>query len=318
MKSLTVLWLAAAALISFSGKSKIPAYDLKFIEKNLSLIPTGSFTMGSSDDGSANKTAGVESFYMFNQEVSNGFYLHYLHYLQDLQSQGKTDLRQKALPDTLVWRDKLTFQEPYTEYYLRHPAYRDYPVVGITYEQCIEFCNWLTQTYNADPKRKFKKVVFTLPDSVQREYAAQGGFPHAVFSWKGRFMQDGKGLWQANFSKIDQATVTRTTFLRNTETGTVEGELFLGSRSEYAGIAGFLNDNEDITAPVTSYEPNGYGLYNMSGNVEEFLLQKGKTMGGSWMDPGYYLQNHIYETYDISRSASRERGFRFVMKVLEE
>jgi len=301
MKYLFTLLTASVLLFSFSHKDKPPIYDLKFIEKNLSRIPAGILTARS--DRPAMR---VESFYMFNQEVSNGFYLQYV---RSLQSQEKSDLSQKALPDTLVWRDKLSLNEPYTQYYFRHPAYHDYPLTGVTHAQSIAFCSWLTKVYNSDPKRRFKKVTFTLPDSVQREYAALGGLNGSVFPWGGPNMQNSKGAWLANFRIIDQANLQRTL-----ENGKSLNEFVI--RQSYSDLT--VPGHADVTAPVTSYYPNGYGLYNMSGNVEEFLLHEGETMGGSWMDPGYYLQNHVHETYDSSRSASRERGFRFIMKVLEE
>ena len=70
----------------------------------------------------------------------------------------------------------------------------------------------------------------------------------------------------------------------------------------------------DVTMPVMSFQPNGYGLYNMAGNVEEFMREKGKTHGGSWRDTGFYLLNDVFENYDTLNSTSAQRGFRFVME----
>lgn len=278
MKSL-ILPITAVLLLSFSSKDKDPVYGLKFIQKHLSYIPAGSLAVGN-----AGETVNVEHFYMFNQEVSNGLYLEYLH---SLQAQGQTELYSTALPDTLVWLAPLTLNEPYTRYYFRHPAYREYPLTGVTHAQSLAFCSWLTQVYNADPKRQFKKVLFTLPDSIQREYAANGGLKTTTYPWAGSYMRNRKGAWLANFRDIGQKDIH--------------------------AIA-----HADVTAPVTSYYPNGYGLYNMSGNVEEFLLHPGHAMGGSWMDSSDKLQNKVQEIYPADNSASNERGFRFVMQVLEE
>lgn len=297
------------SLFSFSGKQKKTVYDRNFIEKNLCAIPGGSFLTGG--DGKS-QTYTIEPFQMFNQEVSNGFYLSYL---QQLKSENETAYQQ-ALPDTLVWRMPLAFNEKYVDYYLRHPAYSDFPVVGVTYAQCIRFCEWLTKQYNADPKRKFQQVVFTLPDSIQREYAAYGGLTHAIFPWEGQYMRNSKGLYMANFLKIDEAGIQRMTINQQTEQGIQKRDYLISTRITRE-FSGNLDDYADITVPVKSYFPNGYGLYNMAGNVEEFILGESKTMGGSWRDPGYYLQNSVTETHDPKKSASSERGFRFVMKVVK-
>ena len=72
-----------------------------------------------------------------------------------------------------------------------------------------------------------------------------------------------------------------------------------------------------IVAPVKSYPANGYGLFDMAGNVEEYVLEKGVTKGGSWKDTGYYLNIHVEELYDSTSLTSSERGFRFLMKLEE-
>lgn len=303
-------------------KDKPEVYNLAFINKNMKYIPAGSINIGISDQdipyGNQHKsrTVSFKAFYMFNQEVSNGLYGWYM---SEIRKKGDTSLYKSVLPDTLVWREKLAYNEPYVEYYLRHPAYAHYPLVGVSYDQCLAFCNWLTEKYNADPKRKFKKVRFDLPDSAQREYAARGGQDLSLFPWGGPYMQNKNGQWMANFKVIDQASVGRMEFEVPTVFGTKEKrEYLVGWGVIYNSIAGSLNDNADITVPVTSFWPNGYGLYNMSGNVEEFVKPRGKTMGGSWRDTGYYLQNSVYETYDSTHAVSNERGFRFIMIVEEE
>lgn len=326
MTKLAILSCASFILIAFqTKKSKLPKYNAGYIEKNMCLIPAGSFNAGVCDDDQdvylhhANRcrTVSISQFYMFNQEITNGFYVFYLNELKKL---GDTLNYKAALPDTLVWRQKNSYNEPYVDYYLRHPAYANYPVVGLTYEQCLVFCQWLTQIYNKDPKRKFQNVKFDLPDSTQREWAAKGGLELSPFPWAGPFMQNSKGQWLANFAAMDQSSVHRkeveiqTVFGKNEKVEFLSG--YARGHSNYMGVAGFLYDNADITAPVLSYWPNAYGLYNMSGNVEEYIKSIGKTMGGSWRDTGYYLQNHVYESYDSTSRTSCERGFRIMMTVL--
>lgn len=304
-------------------KYKTVVYDLKYIEKNLIYIPKGSFVIGISDQDvpipveRRARVVSIPDFYMFNEEVSNGFYVSYLH--EKRKSMDSSSYAQ-LLPDTLVWREPLAYNEPYVEYYLRHPAYSQYPLVGVSYDQCLMFCEWLTNKYNNSPDRKFKKVKFSLPDSVQFEYAARGGLDNSPFPWAGPSMQNKTGQWLANFKIIDQSSIHRREFEETNIYGTKVNNQYLiaGNVNYNGGYAGQLNDHADITAPCRSYWPNKYGLYNMSGNVEEFISSKGKTMGGSWRDPGYYLQNGVYETYEISKSTSSERGFRFIMTVLEQ
>ena len=82
-------------------------------------------------------------------------------------------------------------------------------------------------------------------------------------------------------------------------------------------IAGRWSDYADVTAPAESYWPNDYGLYNMAGNVCEMVKQPGISRGGSWRDPGYYLQNSVRQTYKGKDTSSSKRGFRTVIKVIE-
>lgn len=323
-----ILTLAIPALfISFDRAKpykapKAQAYDIAFIDKNMAYIPTGTFTVGASDQDIPvapvvkPRTVSVESFYMFNQEVCNGFYLQYANEIR------KKDLAayEKVLPDTTVWRERLAYNEPYVEYYFRHPAYANYPLVGIKYEQCLEFCNWLTEKYNSNAKRKFKKVVFDLPSEMEWEYAARGGLENSPFPWSGPYMQNSKGQYMANFKQLDQAGIHRMDFEVPTVQGTKVTQTYYvaSGNGDYVGVAGRLNDQADITAYVKSYLPNNFKLWNMAGNVEEFVKEQGKTRGGSWRDPGYYLQNSVYEEYDVNKSASSERGFRFVMRIIEK
>ncbi|MBC7861420.1 MAG: SUMF1/EgtB/PvdO family nonheme iron enzyme [Bacteroidia bacterium] len=295
-------------------EKQVPALSRHFLENKMIYFPQGSVHLpGVNAEGKSTKTVSVSSFYMYPYEVSNMLYRVFAYDV------GLTDfsLYEKILPDTLVWRHKLAYNEPYVEYYYRHPAYRDYPMVGISHEQCELFCKWLTEKYNADPDRKFKKVIFNLPTKNQWYYAAAESLsddngkknvipPARLFPWSGPYLRNGKGLILANFKEIDQATIkgenaTDNNFIRN---------------ADY-GVAGTLNDNADVTAPVNAYLPNEAGLYNMAGNVEEFVREKGITKGGSWNDTGFYLRNDVEEKYDSTNSVSSSRGFRFVMEVVE-
>jgi len=325
-KVLTLLICASVCfwVISFKNKNEFyKGFSLKKFESTLVYIPTAYYNFGVSDQDIPVKityefpsqTVRVDSFYISKFEVCNGQYLEFLKELYKID----TNLYFSMLPDTLVWHEKSAYNEPYVEYYLRHPAYANYPVVGVTYEQSQAYCDWLTKKYMNEPKRKFKKVIFKLPTSEQWVLAAKGKLDGAPFPWNGIDMQNSKGELLANFLYVDQASVWRDSVYQKNNSGQLEKKQIYRS----GGVKGVFysssfskikNNTGDVTMPVMSFQPNGYGLYNMAGNVEEFMREKGKTHGGSWRDPGFYLLNNVYENYDQSNSASSQRGFRFVME----
>ena len=297
------------------GFEKAPYFDQE-TGPNLILVEGGSFTMGRVvDDFMYNwnnipRRVTVSSFYMDETEVTNFNWLEYLYWLDRVFAVDYPEVVRKALPDTLVWRDKLSFNEPYVEYYLRHPAYRDYPVVGVNWLQATDFCAWRTDrvneliliregilehyvnqvnedNFNTDayfagqyesgkkvdgipdyhPNRDFRNVRmedrvllprYRLPTEAEWEYAAYGLIDCSIgeriverrtWPWHGHAVRnpDEKsiGMMMANFKR---------------------------GRGDNMGIAGKLNDNADVTAPVHSYWPNDYGLYNMAGNVSEWVM----------------------------------------------
>lgn len=315
MRKLLLLSIVGFAFILPSKKSIV--YDAKFVEKNFKKIPAGSFHMGESDQDmhhyykERKGVVAVDGFYIFNQEITNEMYNHFVY---ATMLKGDTVQYKKVLPDTLVWRINGTYNEPYVEYYFRHPAYAHYPVVGVSYDQSVLFCEWMTQKYNADPKRKFKKVRFDLPTEEQWTWAAKGGLDLSPFPWGGPYMQNAKGQWLANFKPMNQAGIARVNLDQIDITGKVVSKEYLVANLS----ASSLFDNADVTAPVLSYWPNGFGLYNMSGNVEEMVKEKGISKGGSWRDTGYYLQIASREEYNDSTKTSCERGFRIIMNVEEE
>lgn len=312
--------LLFALFISAKKEKKLP-YDLHYVEQNMVYIPILSFVIGSADEDipvnheTKSQVVSVGSFYMNKFEITNGLYCYYLQQLQ--LEKTDTPAYRRALPDTLVWRDHLAYNEPYVEYYLRHPAYANYPLVGVRYDQAEKFCEWLTKTYNAWPEKKFKNVKFDLPSKNQWMAAAKGGLELSPFPWGGPYMMNKDGKWMANFCVIDQGSVYRKTVPEENVNGNkVENTYLVGMRGgETMGIAGSLDDGAYITAPVNSYSANGYGLFNMAGNVEEMVNEKGITKGGSWKDPGYYLRNEVDEIYTDSTNVSAECGFRIMMTV---
>jgi sulfatase modifying factor 1 len=313
MKRLILLFLVFQ--LFSSSLSAQENYKVKELEKSLKLIPAGSFHYGQSDSDvpypnlTRSRVIKVDSFYIFNHEVTNG---EYQAFIKDIQSKDTTFYKQ-MLPDTLVWRDRYSYSEPMVDYYFRHPAYRNYPVLGVSYEQAEHYCKWLTQKYLSENKRKFKRVEFKLPTIAEWTYAAMGSMELSRFPWKGNSMQDKDGKWMAKFRVIPQDGIGYEIIPVQKLDGKIEYRKMLTA----SGWFGASDMDHWIVAPVKSYPANGYGLYDMAGNVEEYVLEKGVTKGGSWKDTGYYLNIHVEELYDSTSLTSSERGFRFVMKLEE-
>ena len=209
-------------------------------------------------------------------------------------------------PDTTVWiRDfKYSYNEPMHNDYFWHDAYSDYPVVGVTWHQAKAFCEWRTLTKNAYQKTKKKRSLvpnFRLPTEAEWEYAARGGLQGAMYPWGGPYTKNDRGCFMANFKPM---------------------------RGDYAV------DQALYTVEANAYDPNGFNLYNMSGNVSEWVdssyepeaydfsitmnpnvnkdgNNKKVIRGGSWKDVKYFLQvsSRDYEYADQPRSYI---GFRTV------
>jgi len=173
------------------------------------------------------------------------------------QKYGKQSKEHLAtLPDTMVWQEKNTYNEPYVHYYYRHPAYKDYPVVGISYEQAKAFCIWRTARvkYFLSIKKEYKNQNFEyrLPNKAEWELLAAASLN--VFENKGF---DEKGNPKLNcLMDIDSIVIK--------------------------GKTKAINFNSDVTAPVKSYIKNSYSLYNVIGNVSEMVEENGICKGGAW------------------------------------
>lgn len=209
-------------------------------------------------------------------EVSNEFYTHFLQGVSDEYSI-------KNLPKSEMWVKSMKYGDPLKEQYFQHPAYKKYPVVNVTYEQVTNYCNWVTERLNV--LYPYQKVLVRLPTEKEWEEAAKAGNKYANYPWGTESMRVEKGKYKGNF----QANFV----LRK-------------------GIS--MMDGATITAPVTSYWPNDFGLYNMSGNVAEMTSEKGLVKGGSWRNRADWLridkQQYVY-------SASPEVGFRYVVEIIE-
>lgn len=246
------------------------------------------------------QTVSVQSFFMAKTEITNK---EYREFLLDLKTRGEMEAYQKALPDTLQWRDKLAYNEPYVEYYFRHPAYNDYPVVNVSREGAEMYCVWLTKKLREAFGDNINDV--RLPYREEWVLAARGNDPLAVYSWNTAEKTSKKKGCQygvpGNYMNMGAESIHF-----NDSTGQYEVLPCAGS----VGMAGCLNDAADITAPAESYWPNSFGLYNMSGNVAEMVQQSGIAVGGSWRSPGYDVR--VESTVSFNGPATTV-GFRPVM-----
>jgi len=203
-----------------------------------------------------------ETLYLDKTEISNASWKEYVYDIE--KKHGKTSSEYlEALPDTLVWEQNISYSSPYVSYYYRHPAYASYPVVGITWQQAVDYCSWRTEKVRAyqlaSGKQEQAPLYFAYRLPAEDEYSAMLEDMAAVPNIIG---EEGKRKYRG---------MARYNMKRNAE--------------DYMGQAGALNDNADITAPVESYWPNSQGIYNVKGNVSEWTLTENVHVGGSWSMP---------------------------------
>ncbi len=134
------------------GFQKVPYFDQE-TGPGLILIEGGTFTMGRIEQdvtyewNNIPRRVTVSSFYLDQFEVTNFNWLEYMYWTKRTYQEYPM-IYKNSLPDTLCWRSPLAFNEPYVEYYLRHPAYQNYPVVGVSWNQANDFCKWRSDRVN--------------------------------------------------------------------------------------------------------------------------------------------------------------------------
>ncbi|TDM00262.1 MAG: gliding motility lipoprotein GldK [Flavobacteriaceae bacterium] len=219
-------------------------------------------------------------------------------------------------PDTTVWSRDFSYahNEPMHEFYFSHKSYSDYPVVGVNWKQAQAYCAYKTKKHNdylKQKKRGEKVFAYRLPTEVEWEYAARGGLDNAPYPWGGPYLMDDRGCYLANFKP---------------------------KRGDY--IEDHKKGNYMYTGKVKSFTANGYGLYDMAGNVAEWTSSPydassytatstinpslgvgrrypNKTIrGGSWKDVGHQLMVSARDS-EHQDSARSFVGFRTVQSLPE-
>lgn len=285
--------------LEFNEEGGFPVNDFQGQPEgpNLILIEGGRTVLGSFEEDVLNvndnqeRAVTVASFYMDETEVSNINWLEYEFYIR--QDSDEYYWRNN-LPDTTVWAKDLAYNDPYVDHYYRYPGFRFFPVVGVNWRQAVNYCQWRTRVVNiklaedaglydemalggdvgfegaegegsagpAFPRIPLESGVvlpnYRLPTEAEWEYAAQALIGtqwldenqthRRLYPWDGHSLRNpyGKsmGYFLANFKR---------------------------GRGDYAGIAGKLNDGAMIPTYVYDYPPNDFGLYNMAGNVNEWV-----------------------------------------------
>ena len=350
-------------------KNKGFQYNTDFEEQEtgpgLVFIEGGTFTKGQVQDdvlhdwNNSPSQQHVMSFYIDETEVTNIMYMEYLDWLETVFpiSEGYRQVYKQALPDTLVWRNALGYVEELTTNYLRHPAYAEYPVVGVSWVQAVQYAEWRTdrvneyllerESYvkkdvrfnNVDPNSTFNTQAYlSRPETAyggKVDEDIEGGENPAPIINSGKkgmitetndegedvsvpqYADIGKGLLLPSYrlpteTEWEYAALAlvgdreynnyrgkkkypwQGEYTRSLDRKMEGDQLanFKFGKGDYGGIAGWSDDGADITIQVKSYPPNDFGLYDMAGNVAEWVADVYRPIiDDEYSDFNYYRGN---------------------------
>jgi len=330
-------------------------YNVDFDEQEtgpgLVFIEGGTYTKGQVQDDVLhdwNNTPNrqhVMSFYMDQTEVTNLMYLEYLDWLEYVfptEEERYRQIYEGALPDTLVWRNQLGYVEELTTNYLRHPAYAEYPVVGVNWLQAVQYAEWRTDRVNeyileresyVQKDVRFTNVdansTFTTAAYLKRPETVYGGLMDSI-SGKSAEVRKGDSIVKV-YAGVEKGILlpsyrlpTETEweyaalalvgdreynnyrgkkkypwsgeYTRSSERRTEGDQLanFKLGKGDYGGIAGWSDDGADITIQVKQYPPNDFGLYDMAGNVAEWVADVYRPIVDDEANDFNYYRGNVY------------------------
>lgn len=347
-----------------AGKKQQAGPGLVFVEG-------GTFTMGKVQDdvmhdwNNTPTQQHVQSFYMDETEVTNGMYLEYLEWLKKVfppTEESYKNIYAGASPDTLVWRNRLGYNETMTNNYLRHPAYADYPVVGVNWIQAVEFSKWRTDRVNEavlEKERYIKKGAKTQDVSAESLFNTEayiaspstsyGGNEEIVLkkSPNGRrpkknkdgTVEEQKNVYAQRSSGIilpeyRLPTEAEWEYAAAADVGQREYNIYKGQKKypwsgdytrsakrknrgdqlanfkqgngDYGGIAGWSDDGADITNKIKSYPANDFGLYDMAGNVAEWVADVYRPIIDNEANDFNYYRGNQYAKNKIGKDGKLE------------
>jgi sulfatase modifying factor 1 len=316
-------------------------------------IEGGSFTMGQVQDdvmfdwNTTPKKMHVRSFFMDEAEVTNSEYFLYVQYMKDVfppTEEKYKHIYNSVLPDTLVWRKSLGNTDILTQNYFRHPAYADYPVVGVTWLQANEYCKWRTNAVNlkklidkghiknifeSDSTRNFFDTDRFLNDAdklfegdttiYQKGVRTRGNRNSGNSDFQGRKITQADGILQQKFRLPTEAEweFAAKAIIENREYNIFRGRKkyawdgkytrskgkkykgdqlanFKQGKGDYSGLPGWSSDGSDIPIRIKSYPPNAFGLYDMSGNVAEWVADVYRPVIDNKANDFNYFRGNIF------------------------